>query len=378
MRQGVPRGERVRMNRNRILIPLAALAGALACAAPASADIRTFKVTAEGSGTYQRYDDSRHPTLGLGHEESVSAQFAWRVVFPRVTFHSMGGLLGSVAPPEGTITGGGEVSFMNHGTSGGQPVKTPGFCSAAGAQVKAQGGRLTAGEGNRMGDEIGAHLTFRPFDEIAFPGQCTGALVNIPRVSVWNGLEPEDAFDTSFFLPKEATDQGKIIQLLEQTPAQKAACSFKDPWTKSCALDWSGTLTFELVDVVKVDPNPNLDELFVPIEPEKPHAKPQGGRVRVPRRASLAPNGSKASVQVECPAGCSGSVRAYAAGRGAKASARPRPLAVRRFSAQPGRAAKVTLRFKGTARRAVRRAGGVRLVVTAGGVTRTAIARAGR
>jgi hypothetical protein len=397
MRPGVPGGDGLRMNRNRLPIFLAALAGTLACAAPASADIRTFRVTAEGSGTYQRYDDSRHPTLGLGHEETVSAQFSWRVVFPRVTFDSMGGLLGSVAPPEGTIRGSGEADFVNHGTSGGQPVKTPGFCSASDRTAEARSGSLSAIPTRPAGGEVGAHLIFRPFDEVALPAECTGALVNLPRVSVWNGSEPAGAFDTAFFLPKEATDQGKIIQLLEQTPAQKAACALREPWTKSCSLDWSGTLTFDLVDVMKVTPGLPADDLFVPIEPQQPKKKPAARKnMRVPRRGSLAADGSKASVKVECPAGCSGTVRAYAAGPRSAATAgaagrsaertraanreRPatRPLAVRRFAARPGRPAKVTLRFRGAARRAVRRAGGIRLVVTAGGVTRTAIARAGR
>jgi hypothetical protein len=382
------------VNSSRISI-LAGLAAALACAAPAAADIRTFKVTAEGSGTYERRDDSRSPTLGLGHEESVSAGFSWRVVFPRVAFDSMGGLLGSMAPPEGTIRGGGEADFMGHGMSGDQPVKTPGFCSATDQTVQARSGSLSAITTGPSGGDVGAHLIFRPFDEIAFPAQCTGALANIPRLSVWDGSDPADAFDTAFFLPKEATDQGKIIQLVEQTPAQKAACALAQPWTQSCTLSWSGTLTFDLVDVLKVDPNLAVDELLLPLEPQPTQPAQRGGRMQVPRRASLAPNGSKASVQVTCPAGCSGTVRAYAAGatarsaaageraaRGARVStgrsAGRRALAARRFSAKPGRSVKVTLRFRGTARRAVRRAGGVRLVVTAGGVSRTAIARAGR
>ena len=386
MRPGVRCGDRLPMNRNRLSILLAALAGTLACAAPASADIRTFRVTAEGSGSYERYDDSRPPGLPLGHEESVSASFSWRVVFPRVTFDSMGGLLGSMSPPEGTISGGGEADFMSHGMSGDQPVKTPGFCSATNETVPARSGSLSAIATRPAGGDVGAHLILRPFDEIAFPGECTGALANIPRVSVWNGSEPADAFDTAFFLPKEATDQGKIIQLLEQTPAQKAACALREPWTKSCTLDWSGKLTFDLVDVLKVTPDLDTGDLFVPIEPKPAKPKPAPGKgMRVPRRGSLAPDASKASVKVTCAAGCSGTVRAYAArARSAAASgaavgrSAARPLAVRRFSAKPGRPAKVTLRFRGAARRAVRRAGAVRLVVTAGGATRTAIARAGR
>jgi hypothetical protein len=365
------------VNSSRISI-LAGLAAALACAAPAAADIRTFKVTAEGSGAYERRDDSRHPTLGLGHEETVSADFSWRVVFPRVTFDSMGGLLGSLAPPEGTIRAGGEADFMNHGISGNQPVKTPGSCSATDQTVDARSGSLSAIETGPRGGDVGAHLILRPFDEIAFPAECTGALVNLPRLSVWNGSEPADAFDTAFFLPKEATDQGKIIQLLEQTPAQKAACALTQPWTTSCTLDWTGKLTFDLVDVLKVTPDLDAGDLFVPVEPQQPQPKRGGKGVRVPRRGSLAPNGSKASVTVECPAGCTGTVRAYAAGSRAGRGAAASVLATRRFAAPPGRSAKVTLRFRGAARRAVRRAGGVRLVVTAGGVTRTAVARASR
>jgi hypothetical protein len=85
-------------------------------------------------------------------------------------------------------------------------------------------------------------------------------------------------------------------------------------------------------------------------------------------RPSARLTGEGATVDVRCPAGCSGTVVAVPlpGGRGVRAgaAAAARPLARVRFTASAGRRAVVRLRFDARAHRAVRRAGGARITVT--------------
>jgi hypothetical protein len=95
-----------------------------------------------------------------------------------------------------------------------------------------------------------------------------------------------------------------------------------------------------------------------------------------PGAAKLSRSAAFATVPVACSAACAGTVSATAAGSGGKArAAASRVLATRRFQATPGRPARVTLRFGAAARRAIRRAGGVRLTVRAAGARRVVTLR---
>jgi hypothetical protein len=338
---------------------LIACVAALAAATPAAnADIRVFKATAEGSATYERYDDTRQPGLPLGFEESVGSGFRWRIEIPRVGFDDKGQVLLFFDPAKGKISGSAEWSFMGHGESGGLPVRTPGSCTAPQQDVETGSARFFKPIIAPPPPEPGAHLVLRPFDSIAFAAQCTGALSQQSSVRVFGGGEYE-AFDHVFFLPRLATRQGKIIQLVEQTAGQQTMCPGRTPFTKDCMLTWSGKVTLELVDVIQTGSPPP------PPPPPPPGEKSVIEGLSELYRASLSRRLDKAFVTIVCATSCGGTVTASVARK---------PLAKRGFAAEAGRPERVTLRFRGKALKAVRRSKAVRLVVRSGQAKRAIVA----
>jgi hypothetical protein len=93
------------------------------------------------------------------------------------------------------------------------------------------------------------------------------------------------------------------------------------------------------------DPPGPLDDLVIPM-PRK--------------RAKLSAGAKQAKLSLTCPVACSGTATAYAVKRGAGAAA-GRPLARVRFKGAARRTTTVVLRFRPSARRAIRRARGVRI-----------------
>jgi hypothetical protein len=81
--------------------------------------------------------------------------------------------------------------------------------------------------------------------------------------------------------------------------------------------------------------------------------------------AKLAPSAASATVPVTCATACSGTVSATPLAGGKARSAAARVLARARFKAGAGKRTRVTLHFSRAARRAIRRAGGVRLKIAA-------------
>jgi hypothetical protein len=212
-----------------------------------------------------------------------------------------------------------------------------------------------------------AHIALTPFGNFTVPATCTGKLYDGTNSIT---IAPPEAFVQSLSFPQEATQQGKIIHLVEASPAQKAACvpqQFPGP----CSLTWKGTVTLDYIGnygqgvVPELGPDdlpplPSDDDLFIPI----------------PTNASLSAKKGTASVQVTCAAACSGTVSAYpASGRSAHKAA-AKPLARAKFKARPGKLVTVKLRFKGAALRKVRKAKKLKLVVDAGGKKKTLTVRA--
>jgi hypothetical protein len=193
-----------------------------------------------------------------------------------------------------------------------------------------------------------------------------------------------DQLEQHFFLPTEATRQGKIIQLVHASPEQRNKCAPTLP-VGDCSFDWNGTLTFEFTGYLgegELEPGdlPDLPPGGGAGQPETPDTQtPDPDEdliVPLPSGGSLSRSGSSASVKVTCPAACSGVVRAYPAARGTAATAAAKkPLAKARFKAPAGKAVKVKLRFKGAALRKVRKAKAIRLVVDTGTAKRSVVVR---
>lgn len=372
------------MNRRRIraaAIGAVASLATLAAVGQATADIRTFKVTAEGTAAYSRYDEQVGPA-GPVHQQSVAAHFTWHTTLPRLSFDSeTGRFVGGGSSSVGEVSGNGEEEMIVYGYTGGDVIRNPGSCEADGVTAVDGGIAMTDVQAPPT-DEPGAALIVRPFDGVRMHATCTGGLAGHNQLTIWNGAQPPEAFDHRFFLPKEATDQALIIQHVEQQPDQRGRCAMSGPNTKSCTLQWSGKLTFELVEVTKTPPPVSYDDLFFPLRPQPDSdddfvlpLEPHDPDLRKP---TLSPRGDKASVEVSCPGGCAGTVKAYAAAGAKASSSASRPLATKRFRAPAGRPRKVVLRFAGPARAAIRKAGAVRLVVQVGETRQSLVARTRR
>ena len=346
-----------------IVSALAAAIAGLTTAAPASAanhsPPRVYKVTAEGTGSFQ-YDLSLPLGDGLGSETKRSVSFAWKVELPSVVFFSNGegSALTGVGAAQGNVTGSATEETTIIGSDGhGGKVTTHGYCEAKDASQPAGVARIVPDPYTANPNAGGASITVFPFQSIGFPATCTGKIYG--GSTVLNVEAAPEQFQQRFFLPTEATRQGKIIQLVEASPQQRN-CPTTVP-VGDCKLDWHGTITFEFTGYLGGDGGEVTEDDIVPL--------PSGGK--------LSSEGDSASVDVTCGAApCTGLVRAYPIGGIRRAAAKP--LATARFHAPAGKAVKVKLRFRGAARRRVRKAHAIRLVVSAGDAKRSVTVRAPR
>jgi len=285
-----------------------------------------------------------------------------------------GGAGGAV---KGTLSGKASHETVLRGLDGkGNVVVTRGTCTAAQQSQRIASAQVVPGGMGEEHGEIGTYLTVSPYPRPAFAATCEGDM--FPPTSQLTVESAANALEQRFFLPRDATQMGKIIQLVTASPAQKDTCAPLD-FLDSCSLDWSGKLTFEFAGYLdKVEDPAPIDEDDIPMPPDPNPAEPgelDDIFIPLPGTAKVGKGARSASVHLECVADCAGTVKAFAA-RGAKASAAARkPLATKRFTAPAGKPVTVRLRFRGKARRAVRRAGAVRIVASAGGDKHVVVAR---
>lgn len=297
------------------------------------------------------------------------------------------------------MTGTGLQTYHSKVPNPTDPSQATGTCTIAETPAPAGGLLLTQDPDPQPQKEPGVSVVLRPFDRLVLTATCTGGLASSSSVDAWPGDDPEQ-FDAGFFLPSLAINQGKVIQNVAQSPGQAtyARCPGKSDSTTACTMSWSGTVTLDLVEVIKLSddggdvivplpPGGGADEgLIVPLPPGGGSGSahpPLDGDLIVPlppriapRSAALSRDGGTASVALTCTAACAGTVTAYAAQGGrARSAAAARALGKRAFRLPAGRRGTVKIVLRGAARRAARRAGGVRLVVRTAAGTATVTAR---
>jgi hypothetical protein len=192
-------------------------------------------------------------------------------------------------------------------------------------------------------------------------------------------------------MPHEAIGMGKIIQLLDANVTDDRCPGYGDR-TVSCTLAWKATVTFVRTaqrelgpggggqppdggsdpdgclipmpdpDPACPDPDADADDCLIPMpQPDPACPDPDVDLIPMPpKAATLSAGARQAKLKLTCRAACSGSATAYPTRRGARSSAR-RPLARTRFTGKAGRPITIVLRFRPKARRAIRRAGAVRI-----------------
>jgi len=331
-------------------LPLAAVAAALAVAAPADALERIdYAVTIEGTIEYNRADVD--DDASLQHDETVD----FRTHIPDLPF--FGDVAQATAPALGTAAVG-RGSLTMAGASGVflrctehtlTDVTGGGLASTWHQDRNVFSIRAIDAFTIRVG---GCPSGFGPWDYTFDSG---GDPVGV-------GL-----FDGAVTLPHARVGEASMTFPLSGA-VSGTSCPNAHFNTALCSLTWDATVTFTRTGESEVGD----DVEPVPIVPDPPVAPPAVDDSVVLAKAELARSLASASLPFTCASACAGTLTAKARGK---------RLARRAFTAEPG-ATLLKVRFDRADRRAIRRAGKVKLtlaVASAGEeVTRTVVLRAAR
>jgi hypothetical protein len=372
-----------------LLAPVAANADGDPPASPTT-PMTAFRVTAEGSGTYDRQD--RQIDQGLGWEESVGGAFSYKVVLPMLWFDDQGHLMntGGPAAPGSALTGAATSHLIVHAADG---AKT-GDCAAPLQDVPVAGMAFERAPGGQAAD--GENLIVTPLPSILLTADCSGLDAGLNLIPLAGG--GTGALDQFLHVAKDLTVLQESFTLpVTQTDSQKAPanCPGRDIPTISCTFRWSGKVSFQRVNQIVLDPDvvigtedpdhandppaPPPAPQPTPVPPPVPVPLPGPGGagfpvpkpkppVRIAGTPRLDAERARAIIRLACAQACKGTVSAYA--RGDKA------IATQRFTAKAGRTTPVTVGLDApAARRALRGRKTVKLVVAVGTTKLTATAR---
>jgi len=179
-------------------------------------------------------------------------------------------------------------------------------------------------------------------------------LTNRPANGGNRGERPFGPYDQVFVVPKERVGTPRLSVAINNQRANAADCPDRDIYTRTCATTLRGRLELLLDDTSERRRDVDVDDLLAPPVLDR--------RARLERRAR------EVRVRARCVRGCTLYIPIFEAprrGRGrtrGRSSAAGRPLAVKRATLKPSRAFQtVTVPLGAAARRAVLRAGGVRI-----------------
>ncbi len=348
----------------RLIRLLATALTVAACAAagaqPAAADpvIRTdYTVVISGEAFYNvaRVTPTEHGDQT--HQEDQ--QFTFRTEVPKISFFDQVG--GDSTTTMGSATGvRGHLATVN--PSGGR-------LDCDGADIADfRAGQLDAQySGGRTAYKV------RVLEAVQIEMDC-GSVGKYPkRFDAMGAALGSSVWDDEFTMPAGSVGTEEIrIPVSGQVTGPE--CPGFDEETTLCELSWTADVVFKRTGWAEVPGDG--DDLFVPLVPDpQPQPQPQPQPVQpafdTPAGAKLST--SALSVPVSCATGCSGTATVTLAGGGARAAAAGRPLARKQFTVAPGATKRIAITIPKRSRKAVKRAGGVRvtLAVTPTGGTRT-------
>ena len=352
-----------------------------------------YAVTVEGTGSYQRTDVG--PGAYGDWVQSQQAEFSWKSEIPTVLF----------IDKQASMAGGSKITASVKSASMDVSIPTPegpvtGACTGSTWQTPPSPGLIQGQMEQPAGRESeGLWIRVLQGGDIKL-NSCSGALGAGPYGMGIDGGDPSrlPPFMDFFEMPYEAIGMGKIIQLLDKTVTGVACPGYYD-MTDSCTLRWNAKVTFvrtSHIEVGEPEVGPAPPEAYDPIDPDEavpnppaPPAQPTQPSgpglpprddlddlfIPMPGESKLAPNAASATVTMLCPQGCRGTILAtLLSGGRARGAAVKKTLAKKSFVAQAGRRTVVRLRFKPAARRAIKKAGGVKIALAAtpdgGGATK--------
>lgn len=380
-----------------LLLAAAATPGASAADLPSKGKDITYAVEIDGEGTYTHSVKDVGPDGWDGHDVKVTFYYKGAigdgVVFRNgVPFDTKADDL-----PDGLAAGFWQQTSSNgNGPECLSNVDDP----SKGWMRFVEDGDLP-GSVAALDDDL--HLWLRPFDAFDVGFDCPG-LDQHPGVSLNTafgeaqyedgtpefGLQP---FDATFTIPRDVIGMGYIEQLIPLQVFEGERCPhFLGEEVETCRLEWEAKIKLTTLSEKPIDGGttppvqqpqtqpPPPSQPPAPPKPPAPKPDPEDDDWLVPlvpaAKASLSQTAAKASFSVSCAAGCTGTA-SLTAGTGAKASTaarkRPKPLARASFKLAKGQTKRVTLKLGAKARRAVKKAGGARVVVrtVAGGKATT-------
>lgn len=325
-----------------LTIPLILYLILLAVPSTGEGAIRTvdYRVVIDGTADYNRADADEEASAQ--HDETVD----FRTTIPKLTFHGRvaddsSGALGTATVRRGSylITGAsGQVRCASHEIAG-----------------------VTAGGLDATFAEDRTVFAARVIDSFTVAvGGCDLAGMGTWQLPFTSGGAEVGigAFDGSFTVP-----HGRIGEAAMTFPLHGevtgASCPMHHAKTVLCSLSWDATVTFTRTG----EGEEGDDAPEVPIVPGQVRPDPEDDLlVPLAAKAKLAGNLSRASLPLACATACRGTLSAKAGGR---------TVATQRFALRAGRRATPTVRFDRADRRAIRRAGKVRLTlkVSGGGET---------
>ena len=364
------------------LLALLALVTAVAALAPAAASAQpityvTYQATVEGDADYVR----AHDTPDSQRDEHAS--FSWRTVFPEVVFRNDEA---DTSSPENV---GVPSTATLHTAQATHVARGDTYSCSADAFELVQSGRFL-GTPYVPGTDpvIRMHVLGGALPDFDACGHQAAASFDL----LGKYAEGGHTYQTEFTFPREAIGMGRVIQLAHEEYTDRRCPNNSAGTSDVCRIEFDATITFDKTNEYTIDdgtPVEPVEEDTVPLPPGggAPPVTPSGPPAPPapepdpledlilplpPKAGKIAPGAASATVPVTCAADCSGTVTAKALGGGKARAAAARVLARKAFTARAGQATRVTLRFKPAARRAIRRAGGVKLTIAASSVGKTA------
>jgi hypothetical protein len=332
-------------------LPLLLALGALALpATAAAAPVNTvdYAVTIEGTADYNRADADVETAV----QHDIGLTF--KTTVPKMTFY------GDVAEDSRGAMGTASVTRGSYVISGPQ------------AQFRCRSHEITDATGGGFDATRGEGRTIfatRVID--AFDVSITGCDAGVPGWKLPFGSAHDEVgvgiFDGAFSIPDSRIGEANMTFPLKGE-VTGTSCPFHHSLTVLCSLTWNATVTFKRIGEGVVDtedfplvpispapapqpqPQPD-DDLLVPLVPNP--ALENGLKLA---KASLARDLASAGLPITCAARCSGTATATAGGR---------TVASRSFKADAGATRTIRLRFDAADRRAIRKAGAVKLALRA-------------
>ena len=324
------------------LIPLILYLIVLAVPATGEASIRTvdYHVEIAGSADYNRADADAEASAQ--HDEAID----FRTTIPKLTFHGRvaddsAGALGTASVRHG--------SYVITGPSGQVRCASHSIGDVAGGGLDATFAEDRTTFAARVIDSLTVAV-----------GGCDLAGMGTWQLPITSGGQEVGVgiFDGAFTVPHERIGEATMTFPLKGE-VTGTSCPMFHAQTVLCSLTWNATVTFSRIG----EGEESGDAPEVPLERDPARPDPDDDLlVPLVAKAKLAGNLSRASLPVSCTVACRGTLTATAGGR---------TVAKAKVALKAGGTGRATVRFGRADRRAIRRAGRVRLAlkVSGGGET---------